>query len=774
MRKFLLLILSFVFSVQFSIAQQIAIGSWANHLAWSHASDVYEVGNKIYCATKYGLFYFDKDDRSINIISKVDGLSEVQIKAMNYDPLNDALIIAYDNTNVDIIKKGKIINVPDIKNKEIIGNKVVNGVSVHNGFAYINCGFGTVVYDIAREEIRDTYYLGANGANLSIYEIAVLNNQIYAATDSGILSGDANDPNLANYLNWIKHGAAQNAPKGIAASVVAFSGKLYSIINYEGVKQLDGNQWSTFPVPLDDIRKLRANTNRFFVVSQNKFIGYNSDLQIVNSFENPGGVTSTRYPVCDKDNKIWVADYLSGLLELENNIIKTKIFPQGPYDAIGENDLNIKDITFTNQRLLALPLAVAEDLGTNFVAGGFHEYKDGFWKNYPARVKVNGEYTLPYNYAVSAINPVNNRIFIGSFGLGLYEFEDTIVVNRFDTSNSTIQEAYGNPGSMRVYGLAFDSKNNLWVSNFWAPRPMSVMRPNGQWKSFEFPGVFIDNNLTYVGNITIDRNDQVWVVMPGQPEILVFKENANGTVTYKKLAKGTGKGNLPEKCNKVYCITEDIDGKMWVGTDHGVVYYFPENILEAGADIDAQPVKVIDGEFVQLLLENENILSIAIDGGDRKWMGTRRGAWLFSPDGTKQINYFNKDNSPLLSDVVNDIEIDPLSGEVFFATDKGLVSYRGTATEGGKTNAKEIKVFPNPVRENYAGLIAIKGLVRNANVKITDINGNVVYQTVAEGGQATWDGKNFKGEKVSTGVYLAYCTDEEGTSTTIEKILFIH
>jgi len=144
-----------------------------------------------------------------------------------------------------------------------------------------------------------------------------------------------------------------------------------------------------------------------------------------------------------------------------------------------------------------------------------------------------------------------------------------------------------------------------------------------------------------------------------------------------------------------------------------------------------------------------------------------------SADGSKQILHFTAEDSPLLSNNISSITIDPATGEVFFGTDKGIVSYKGTATEGGETNS-DVLVYPNPVKPGYDGLIAIKGLVTNASVKITDISGSLIYQTTAEGGQATWNGRNFDGRKAGTGVYMVFISNDDGSETFVSKILFLN
>ncbi len=223
------------------------------------------------------------------------------------------------------------------------------------------------------------------------------------------------------------------------------------------------------------------------------------------------------------------------------------------------------------------------------------------------------------------------------------------------------------------------------------------------------------------------------------------------------LKSGAGFGNLPG--TSVFAIAEDIEGEIWVGTDEGVaVFYSPNDILTDDRS-DAQQILVnVDG-YVQYLLETEIVKAIAIDGANKKWFGTERaGVFLLSADGTEQIHHFTEDNSPLFSNNITSLAINEKTGEVFIGTAKGLISYKSTATGGGTTN-DSVYAYPNPVRPGYGGPIAIKGLVRDAIVKITDITGSVIYETRAEGGQAIWNGYSFDGRKASTGVYLVFISE---------------
>ena len=313
----------------------------------------------------------------------------------------------------------------------------------------------------------------------------------------------------------------------------------------------------------------------------------------------------------------------------------------------------------------------------------------------------------------------------------------------------------------------------MWVTNSGVNTILNVRKPDGTWKAFNFSG-YINNDA--IGNLIIDKNNQKWIIVPRDKGLLVFNDNNTLLNTsddnIKKISNSIGNGNLPSA--NIFSIACDLDGEIWVGTDKGVaVFYNPENVF-SGNNFDSQQILVDQGGFYQPLLESETVTAIAVDGANRKWIGTQRaGVFLMSADGTKQLEHFTDENSPLFSNSIFSIVIDQLTGEVFFGTDKGIISYKGTATKGKEVNS-DVLVYPNPVTENYTGLIAIKGLVNNADIKITDISGTLIYKTVAEGGQAVWNGKNFNGEKAKTGVYLVFSSNADGSETIVTKIMFIN
>ncbi len=325
---------------------------------------------------------------------------------------------------------------------------------------------------------------------------------------------------------------------------------------------------------------------------------------------------------------------------------------------------------------------------------------------------------------------------------------------------------------MRVGGLAFDTNGNLWVGNSNVVNSyLSVKETNGTWKAFNFSSLTgTDYSIT---KVLVSQTNAKWAIANGKG-ILVFQDNGTFAEPNKNNAilinTATGNGALPS--TNVYAMAEDMNGTIWVGTDVSVVaFYSPDNVLDGNNDWDAQPIYVNQNGYTQYLMQNQTTTAIAIDGANRKWIGTLSGgAFLMSADGTQQIYNFTSSNSPLLSNNIEAIAINPVNGEVFFATDKGILYFRIAAASGNTTcNAF---AFPNPVPPGYDGVVAINGLVANSDVKITTVSGEIVYHTTALGGQAIWSGNNFNGQRVKTGVYLVFCSSPDGTQNCVTKLLF--
>ena len=375
---------------------------------------------------------------------------------------------------------------------------------------------------------------------------------------------------------------------------------------------------------------------------------------------------------------------------------------------------------------------------------------------------------------------VNDNVFFSSFYNGVSQVKNDDLVVRWNASGTnyaidTIGN-WANDKRLSVCGLKTDNQGNLWGVTSSVQNPLFVKSPDDIWRSF-----YIQQQIKYLyTDLVIDSDNQKWIVVGrdgGANEIGLLVYNDNNTIMddsddqYKLLNTSVGNGNLPSL--NILSIAKDLDGEIWVGTDKGVAVFYNPSLIFSGYNFDAEQILIQEGEYGQYLLSEEKVTCILVDGANRKWIGTESsGLFLFSNDGTEEVLHFTSTNSPLNSDNIIDIAINPTTGELFIGTSKGLLSYRSDATTGGLV-ASKTKVFPNPVKETYFGPIAISGLTTNANFKITDINGNIVFEGFANGGQAIWNGKNKNNERVGTGIYLLFSIDQKGKEKSISKIVFI-
>jgi len=754
---------------------KLAPGQWRDHLAYKRVKKIVPAENRIYCASATGLLYYNKVDNSINTISKVQGLSDCSIGDIAYDPLTQNLIIVYDDLNIDFLRNNRITNLPVIKNKITLTNKKINNITVHKGKAYLSCGFGIVVIDLGKYLVLDTYYLGQGGQMAEVMDVAIDSEYIYVATLNSILRAQADDPFLVDYSRWqpIRMLAANTQVRKLEV----FNGVLYAWVDVnqsqsDSLIYFQNNQWAATSIPVGEIRAMTSVKNKLVVTGQNQYYSMESPQKYTLIDSHYWG----QYAVYDSDGEFWIADTYRDLTRIKSSGEREEINFNSPTFA-----KNVKVDVYEDQIWTVAGL-LSPNWHNEYNKEGFAAYINQQWQSFYSA--ITPELADFHDFVNVRINPYNpTQVYIAGWwaGLALYENGKFTFYNGMN-KNSTIEEDIYWPGHSFVYGIDFDAAGNVWVTNSRALRPLSVRKKDGTWKSFSLPYVSVDNY--YVGDMVATSWGHKWVIAARRPVLVVLDDN--GTIdnerddrtTTLNLGNMVSSGNALINPSRLYCIREDRNGNLWVGTDAGPVEITGARyVFDAPEYVQARKILVSSniGENVgAYLLETEYIKSVAIDGGNRKWLATQNsGAYLISADGTQVLQNFTADNSPLLSNTVLDVAIDHKSGEVYFATDKGLISYRGYAT-WSSDDFGDVYVFPNPVRENYTGDIVVTNLLTNAIVKITDVEGNLVYETRSNGGQAVWNGKNLRGQRVKTGVYFIFCSNDDGSKTRVIKLLFIH
>lgn len=765
-------------------AQELSLGQWRAHLPFIKARVLAPADDGMYCSSDRGLFYYKYSDNSVEPLSKIEGLSELNISTLQFDPQTRTLLIAYANANIDLLQNGKIINLSDIKRKNLTGDKNIYGIAFRDELAYLSCGFGIVVVDLIRREIKDTYIIGPAGTAIKVFDIDFLGNYIYAATENGVYAADLSNPNLSFYNNWTIT-LPDNGNAGDYNLIETFQNKVFvnyakpnaaSNISTDEIFMFDGTTWGPPPFFVDPVKNRSLHASGGYLALSNSFSvrvydQWFQNIQLIYDITYPDPVVKDA--LMDQDQNTWIADNEQGLVKVPMSGPVDYIFPDGP-----RSDL-VSAMSVVNSHLWVTHATRTAMWFNAYLQGNFSEYKNRDWYTYNSKTLTSYNITLHYDNMSLAVDPLNsNHVFIGSKGNGILEMLNGVPITSYRDTNSTLQVGVGNPNECQVVGMAFDKNQNLWALNSLTVKPVNVRKANGEWRAFSIPGI---PGAPLFGDLTIDSYGQKWINVLGNNNplgtgLVVFSDNSTlddvNDDQSRFLTTGPGKGNLPS--TDIRAITEDLDGEIWLGTGKGVaVIYSPGNVLTAD-NFDAQQILIKQDGVNQYLLESEVVTAIAVDGANRKWIGTESGGvFLMSADGTQEIINFNEENSPLLSNYILAIAIDQKTGEVFFGTNRGIISYMGDAVLGDK-GCKDILVYPNPVRETYDGPIAIRGLVPNGSFKITDVNGNLVYEGKSNGSQAIWYGKNFEGRRAQTGVYLVFSSDEEGENKCVTKLLFIN
>lgn len=769
-KRILLILIVFGFA---SILKGQRLGEWNEYLSFSNAIKVSNAGEKIFCATQGGLFYYNISDNSINKITRLNGLNDFNIQTIEYSLENKLLMVAYKNSNIDLIYENKIINLSDIKRKSIMGDKSINNIFFRGAEAYISCGFGIVVVNLEKQEIKDTYLIGEEGSQINIFDVDIEGNAIYAATEKGIYTADLNNPNLLDYRNW-KHITDGPHSNEKFTEVEFFNGSLIALWDNSEMYIKNNNNWERFLSNINNIKKISVSEN-YLTITGNKII-YIIDktyqeyarIQTYPGLEELQTNISPTKAIFAESSGLWIADNKLGLVKAGNESFES-IYPEGPID-------NTAFYLYTHENNLWVASGGHNSSWNNtWTKAQFQLFNNDEW-DYFTENEIPEMKSFWDIVCISASPSDKSHIYVGSWGGGLLEFQNGELINRFTQLNSSLQTALPSQPSepyVRIGGMDFDSNGNLWISNSEVADILSVLRTNGEWESFNLP---IVANKRSIGQLIVTQNNDKWIVIPRGHSLYIVNEDASQNQYLPvKSYFNNGETELITDMNDVYSIVEDQNGSVWVGTSKGVAVYFnPERVWEPGTFYASHPGLDLNDGLYHPLLETETVTSIAIDGANRKWIGTANsGIYLISENGEKEILHFTKENSPLLSNNITSIAINQLSGEVFIGTDEGIVSYLGDAPEG-KNDYENVLVYPNPVRETYNGPVVISGLTVESDIKITDISGNLVHKTTSLGGQATWDGNNLNGNKVKTGVYLVFLSDKTGDKTHISKLLFIN
>jgi hypothetical protein len=769
-------ILLFVFGSL--LRAQVAMGKWRTHFAYNNVSQIAQSDNKIYAVSEGALFSVDKADGGIEFYSKLSGLNGANISRIEFDAANQLLLIVYTNGNIDVLGNGGVINIPDLYNKQMSSSKEINQIIFHQEKAYLASQFGIIVLNLKKNEVADTYYIGPNASEVNVISTTIHNDSIYALTPNSLFKASINERFLVNYEFW--NSTNELPGSGALQSIGSFANKLF-LLRGSKLYMRDINGWTPF-LPEILVSYFNISNNKMLINDGGNSIFIADNLLNVKTINATASVSDSEFDATN--NTYWLAANAQGIISYKETSTDTPEIsffkPSGP--ALN----NPWDMTFAGKKLFVVPGGrwSAQDLRPGVVM----MYEDGNWTNIDTKSIQDKTDKKVFDFMNVAVDPDDDKhFFVTSYGTGLYEFRDNKIDSLYDESNSSIKSIFpGNPLYMRLDGAIYDKQGNLLFTNSGVAEGIKVLLANGTWTQLAYPGV---QNKATLGKILISNqnHNQKWIPSVRGGELIIFDDNATITdqsddqsisyFPFKYLETDNNQTiTVSSSHGSIYSMAQDNNGVIWVGTDQGpFLFHNTSKIFDADFTCSRVKIPRDDGSsYADYLLDNEKIKAIAIDGANRKWIGTESsGVYLMSENGQETIQHFTISNSPLLSNDILSIAINPATGEVFFGTGQGIVSYQSDAAAAGDLFG-DVYAYPNPVREGYNGVITITGLVADTKVKITDISGNLVCETVSNGSLATWDGKDRHGRKVSTGIYLAICVSPDGTKSTITKILVIN
>lgn len=753
-RRFLYVL--FLLLVQFCFSQNKL--SWQGYFSFNEIRDISQSSTTVFTASENALFSRNTASNTLKTITTVDGLSGQTISSVYHSEAFRKTILGYENGLMIVINEadGIMLKVIDIINKQLPANlKKINHFMEYNGVLYVSCDFGIVQFNLTTLKFGDTYFIGDNGNEIKVRQTAFFNGFFYAATSNGIKRANSTNANLIDFNQW----ALVNS--GDWSGVEALDSELIAVNSVGYIHRYNSNSFvgfSQLPQPSTDIRAVNHN---LLVTTPNEVFVYNNQMVLNRQITNTQVLDNTLNFTCATvvGNLLYVgtrdagvfSSTLSSASAFENNT------PDGP----------LRNSVFALQ-------VTENSLWTVYgdYSGVYNPYpKDSYgiskfnkkeWLNIPYE-KVLGAKSL----IRIAVDPGNeNKVYIGSFDAGLLKVENDMPTHLYGTANSSLQ-AIPKTSDVWVNGMVFDKSGNLWLNNSLVDKGIKMLKPNGDWQVFSTESIIVNIPSCPFGRMSIDKNGTKWMATFNNG-IIGFNEKGN---VFKKITMGADAGNLP--FNDARVAVPDNNNQLWIGTTKGIRVLSNVNSFQTENQLTTKPIIIVEDGLAQELLYEQFITDIVVDGANNKWIGTAdSGIFMVSPNGQETKYHFTINNSPLPSNAINDIDIDGVTGEVFIATDKGLISFKGTSTAANE-DLNNVYVYPNPVRPNYTGTVKVAGLIDKANIKITDITGNLVYETTASGGTIEWDTTAFGRYKVASGVYMIFISAQDGGETKVKKVMII-
>jgi len=745
----------------------MAIGSfsqnqlWKGYYSYNETTAVIQQGATFYFATSNSIFAYDSNHKTTEIYNTVNGLKIDEIVTLAYAPDYQKLVVGSSNGKVALIDiaADKIYHLNDIFNKSGLSDhqKKINRITIHGGHAYLATGYGITTVRLIDNHFGDTFFIGTGGEEVNVRSIAILNNQMYAVAENEGLKKAALNTNLIDYNNWqvidfdnwLDVLAYENQLVGVKDDL-----SLNTIAVNNNIVQV-GEVWGGF-------KRLNTSNGKLVEVSEETVRLFENDFSVssdlVMPYSQKGGLRDAIYA----DNSFFVASNQQGALKIlvQDKDNREKLSPSGPLsNNVFSISIHDNDLWFNFGGYGA---------GMNpYLPFGLTMYGLSYMKGFQTWEAISTEQLNEMKATVNiSFNPQNsNKAYISSFysGLGVMDLSSKNI-SIYNGDNTTALTSI-TTNDTRINGVTFDKNGVGWLTNSGVKPQLISIDKNDQLNAYSASA--LENTSTnnfYLAPI-IDKNGTKWIgsLYDG---LFAFNETQNN----KSMQIGTA-NNLPS--DNIRALAVDYNNQLWIGTSRGLRIVTNVDQFLSSNQLTPSNIVIEDDGLAQELFYEQDILAITVDGSNNKWVSiAESGVFLISANGSETIYKFTAENSPLPSNEILNIAVDGTTGEVFFGSRNGVVSFKNYATTPTQ-NLDNIKVYPNPVRPDFTGEVKISGLLSNATIKITDISGNLVYETRSLGGTVTWDTYSFSGSKVPSGVYMIFVNSNDGTLTEVKKLMII-
>jgi len=748
---------------------------WTGYYSYLNIKDISAGNNKLIAAAENAFFEYIPSTSETNKVDSVNGLDGEVISSILYSETYDLTIVGYESGLLQVVmgNNGQVFTIVDILDKITIppDKKRINHFFEFQDKVFISTDFGIAEYNIENLEFGDSFFIGETGNQVKVTQTTVLNSMLYASTiENSIRVANVNEPNLVDFESW------QTIRNSSWNGIVTFNDRTYASKTTNGLYEVDAGNEFLINQFSEEIRSLFADEDYLIAVTKNGVSVYDTNLNLVgfiNSLFDEEGLELEKNFTCAKvlDDTLYIGDEELGLLEMEsfNASIFNAISPDGP---ILNRVFNVT--TFQDEIWLAYGEYSQFFNPFPLNSRGVSHFTEQGWSN--LTFEDIGNTREVADITVDINNP--NRVYLSSYIDGLLILENEEVVDRLDGQNSNIENTFGPngqpiPGDTRVGSAVFNRQGDLYFSNSITPDPLKRLSGNNQVSSVDISDAFIEPLGTSSAKVIADDAGNVYIAT-FRFGIFGFQPSTGNS---GKIASDVDGVDFPEVFNPNPAITAmefDNSGRLWIGTAEGLrVCFNPQAMFDNNAQLNVAPIIFLENGVPQELLFEQFITDIKADGAGNLWISTSdSGVFQVNSTGQQTLNIFNKDNSPLPSNSVISVDIRGSTGEVFFGTSNGLVSYQSRITDA-VDNLENVRVFPNPVKPNFTGVVTIDGLTEDANVKITDITGNLVYEEFSSGGSIQWDTRAFGKHKVASGVYMVLITGSDQVETQVSKIMII-